>query len=64
MKMDDVNYKKRSREIVGDAEAIEKLLKEIHELKRTRSEAEAAAEVRGHKAGGDEARRQIRAAMT
>lgn len=45
-----------------DAE-IEKLQREVHELKRTRSEAEAAAKVQGYRDGVRELRQQFRALL-
>lgn len=39
---------------------VRKLLVENHELKRTRSEAEAAAEIKGYRVGAEEVRRQLR----
>lgn len=57
------DYRLKAQEICGDVEAVRKLLVEIHELKRTRSEAEAAAEIRGRNSGMEEARKQLRAAI-
>lgn len=54
------NYQTKAQAICGDAEAVRKLLVEIHELKRTRSEAEASAYARGHRAGIEETKRQLR----
>lgn len=55
------DYKEQAQAICGDAEAVRKLLVEIHELKRTRTEAEAVAEVKGHRSGIAEMERRLSA---
>jgi hypothetical protein len=43
----------------ADRDAVEKLLRENHELKRTRSEAEASARMAGYQEGQRDLRRSI-----
>lgn len=55
------NYPRKAEEICGDMDAVRKILVENHELRRTRAESEAIAEIRGYKAGFAEAQKQLRA---
>lgn len=59
--MTDSDYKQQAADISGDAKAVEGLLKEIHELKRTRSEAEADARKDGFRQGAEFVIGQLRA---
>jgi hypothetical protein len=55
-----MDYREEAYKITNDTNAIEKLLRENHELKRTRSEAEATARIEGYKRGQVDLKSDIR----
>jgi len=54
------DYKLFAQEICGDQKKVEELLKELHELKRTRDEAEAQARLQGYREGAESVLKQLR----